>query len=383
MKTEKLSIKLFARKAGRVMLTIGSILLAGILILVGVLLVWSPGKPEPFMDENGKPLAGSLSEKIRVNINGVEQGMFIKSKNINNPVLLFLHGGPGMPEYWLTQTYPTGLEEHFTVVWWEQRGAGLSYSPDIPVETMNAEQFISDTLTVTDYLRQRFGKEKIYLMAHSWGSYIGIQAAARAPELYYAYIGMGQISYQIKSEQLAYEYALAYYKKNGSTGMAQRLEAAPPTLTVPLPTAYDSLRDEYMHGAGIGTTHAMRSVITGIFLPSWQFREYTLGEKINLWRGKIFSRSPDFNLWDKMQATDLTRQVTELDIPVYFLEGIYDYTCAYPLAKAYFEKINAPVKGFYTFENSAHSPLFEEPEKVLKILQEDVLAGTNNLADTK
>jgi len=383
MKTEKLSIKLFARKAGRVMLTIISIFLAGVLILLGVLLAWSPGKPEPFLDENGNPLAGSISEKIHVNINGVEQGMFIKSKNINNPVLLFVHGGPGMPEYWLTQTYPTGLEEFFTVVWWEQRGAGLSYSPDIPAETMNAEQFISDTLAVTNYLRQRFGKEKIYLMAHSWGSYIGIQAAVRAPELYYAYIGIGQISYQIKSEQLAYEYALEYYKKNDNTDMVQRLEAAPPTMPVPLPAAYDSLRDEYMHGAGIGTTHEMRSVVTGIFLPSWQFREYTLGEKINLWRGKIFSRSHDFNLWDKMQATDLTQQVTELDIPVYFFEGAYDYTCANPLAKKYFEKLNAPVKGFYTFENSAHSPIFEEPEKVLKILQEDVLAGTNNLADTK
>lgn len=194
---------------------------------------------------------------------------------------------------------------------------------------------------------------------------------------------MGQVSYQIKSEQLAYKYALEYYKKNGNTDMAQKLEAAPPTMTVPLPAAYDSLRDEYMHDAGIGTTRDMNSVVTGIFLPSWQFREYTLEEKIKLWRGKIFSRSSDFNLWDKMHATDLTKQVTQLDIPVYFLEGAYDYTCAYPLAKEYYEKLNAPVKGFYTFENSAHSPIFEEPEKVLKILQEDVLAGTNNLADTK
>jgi pimeloyl-ACP methyl ester carboxylesterase len=254
------------------MLTIVFILLAGMLILLGVLLAWSPGKPEPFLDENGNPLAGSISEKIHVNISGLEQGMFIKSKNINNPVLLFVHGGPGMPEYWLTQRYPTGLEDLFTVVWWEQRGAGLSYSPDIPAETMTAEQFISDTLAVTNYLRNRFGKEKIYLMAHSWGSYIGIQAAARAPELYYAYIGTGQISYQIKSEQLAYEYALEYYKKNGNTGMVQRLEAAPPTMTVPLPAAYISLRDEYMHGAGIGTTHDMNSVVTGIFFPSLQFR---------------------------------------------------------------------------------------------------------------
>jgi pimeloyl-ACP methyl ester carboxylesterase len=363
------------------MLILISIVLAGILILLAVLLAWSPGKAEPFLAENGKPLADSLSEKLQVNINGVAQGMFIKSKNSNNPVLLFVHGGPGMPEYWLTQTYPTGLEDHFTVVWWEQRGAGLSYSPDIPAATMNAEQFISDTLAVTNYLRQRFGKEKIYLMGHSWGSYIGIQAAAREPDLFYAYIGMGQISYQLKSEQVAYAYALDYYKKIGNIDMVQKLAAAPPSLTVPLPAAYTALRDEYMHGAGIGTTHAMRSVITGIFLPSWQFREYTLGEKINLWRGKSFFSASYLNLLNTMQATDLTKQVTQLALPVYFFEGAYDYTCAYPLAKAYFAQLNAPVKGFYTFAHSAHSPLFEEPEKMVEILRQDVLAGTNNLAD--
>ncbi len=365
------------------MLTIPVVLLIGVLILTGVLVAYSPGKPEPFVDENGSPLAGSISEKVFVDINGVQQGMFIKSKDTANPVLLFVHGGPGMPEYWLTQRYPTGLEDYFTVVWWDQRGAGLSYSADIPPESMTAEQFISDTVEVTNYLRKRFGKEKIYLMAHSWGSYIGIQAVGREPQLYYAYIGMGQISYQIQSEQMAYEYALEQYKKDGNTNMVQRLESAPPTMTAPLPAAYQALRDAYMHGIGIGTTHDMKSVVTGIFLPSWQFREYTLGEKVNLWRGKFLSRSSEFSLWDKMQATDLTQQVTELEIPVYFFEGKYDYTCAYPLAKDYFEKLQAPVKGFYTFEHSAHTPLFEEPEKMQKILQEDVLAGVNNLADIK
>lgn len=365
------------------MLFVISTLLAGILILIGALLAMSPGKPEPFLDEHGRPLAGSVSEKIFVNINGVEQGMFIKGKDVNNPILLFLHGGPGMPEYWLTQQYPTGLEEHFTVVWWEQRGAGLSYSADIAPETMTAEQFVADTIEVTNYLRNRFGQEKIYLMAHSWGSYIGIQAAEQAPELYYAYIGVGQITHQIQSEQLAYQYALAYYKENRNMDMVRKLEAAPPTLTVPLPAEYEALRDTYMHGSGIGTTRNMDSVITGIFLPSWQFREYTLSEKINLWRGKIYSRSRNFNLWDKMQSTDLTQQVTELEIPVYFFHGLYDYTCAYPLAKDYFEKLTAPLKGFYTFENSAHSPVFEEPEKVWKILLEDVLVGNNSIADLK
>ena len=198
------------------MLIIFSVLLACILILVGVLQLWSPGKPTPFVDENGNPLAGSISEKVFVNINGVEQGMFIKSKDATHPVLLYLHGG--MPDYFLTQKYPTGLEDYFTVVWWEQRGSGISYSANIPPETMTLEQMISDTLEVTNYLRHRFGQEKIYLMGHSGGTFIGIQAAARAPELYYAYIGVAQMSYQLKSEKLAYEYMLQQFKENGNIG---------------------------------------------------------------------------------------------------------------------------------------------------------------------
>ncbi|PDV97911.1 alpha/beta hydrolase [Candidatus Chloroploca asiatica] len=369
------------QKAKSVMWTVIVIMVAASLVLLSLLLAWSPGRPQPFLDAHGQPLADSLAEKIHVDINGVEQGMFIKSKHIGHPVLLFVHGGPGMPEYWLTQRYPTDLEAHFTVVWWEQRGAGLSYSPDIPPETMTAEQFVADTLEVTRYLINRFGQEKIYLMGHSWGSYLGIQAVAEAPELYHAYLGMGQVSYQLQAEQLAYAYALAQYNTNGNQRMVRRLEAAPPTMTVPLPTAYEALRDEYMHGIGIGTTRDMTSVITGIFLPSWQFREYTLREKVNLWRGKVYSRSRTFSLWDTMQATDLTQQVTELAIPVYFFHGTYDYTCAYPLARAYFDELKAPLKGFYTFENSAHSPIFEEPDKALKILLEDVLKGATTLAD--
>jgi pimeloyl-ACP methyl ester carboxylesterase len=361
------------------MLVIPAALLVCLIVLVGLLLAYSPGKPEPFLDENGKPLAGSISEKVFVNINGQRQGMFIKSKDVTHPVLLYLHGG--MPDYFLTHRYPTGLEDYFTVVWWEQRGSGISYIADIPPETMTLEQMISDTLEVTNYLRHRFGKEKIYLMGHSGGTFIGIQAAARAPELHHAYIGVAQMSNQLKSERLAYEYMLRQFKENGNTNMVRKLEAAPVTMSEGTPDAYRALRDAAMHGLGVGTTHDMDSVITGIFLPSLASREYTLIEKVNMWRGK--SRASVSVLWDAMLATDLATQVTELRIPVYFMSGIYDYTVSYTLAKDYFEKINAPVKGFYTFEQSAHSPLFEEPEKMQRILQEDVLAGRNNLADTK
>jgi pimeloyl-ACP methyl ester carboxylesterase len=369
----------FARKAGRIMLIILSILFTCVIILVGVLFAWSPGKPKPFLDQNGIQLAGSISEKVFININGVEQGMFIKSKDATHPVLLYLHGG--LPEYFLTRQYPTGLEDYFTVVWWEQRGSGISFSTDIPQETMTLEQMISDTLEVTNYLRYRFAKEKIYLMGHSGGTFIGIQAAERAPELYYAYTGVAQMSYQLKSERLAYEYMLKKFKENGNKEMVRKLEKAPVTMTDGTPDAYLALRDKAMHSLGIGTMHNMNSVITGIFLPSLTSRDYNLIEKVNIWRGK--SRSGVSPLWNTILATDLSKQVPELDLPVYFFEGIYDYTCSYTEAKSYFEKLKAPLKGFYTFEQSAHSPLFEEPEKMRQILQEDVLVGVNNLADTK
>jgi pimeloyl-ACP methyl ester carboxylesterase len=307
----------------------------------------------------------------------VEQGMFIVGKDVNNPVLLYLHGG--IPDYFLTQNYPTGLEDYFTVVWWEQRGSGLSFNKDASSDSVTTDQLIADTLAVTNYLRDRFGKDKIYLMGHSGGTFIGIQATAQAPELYYAYIGVAQMENQLESEKLAYDYMLLKFKENGNTKMVRKLEAAPVTMTEGVPDGYLAIRDGAMHLLGIGTMHDMKSILSGIFLPSLTFRGYTLTEKINLWRGK--SQTGVSSMWGDIITTDLSKKVPKLEIPVYFFSGIYDYTCSYTLSKDYFEKIQAPIKGFYTFEKSAHSPIFEEPEKMLTIIQEDVLQGTNNLAD--
>jgi pimeloyl-ACP methyl ester carboxylesterase len=161
-------------------------------------------------------------------------------------------------------------------VWWEQRGSGLSYNSSIPLETMTLEQMISDTKEVTNYLRRRFGKEKIYLMGHSGGTFIGIQAASQFPDLYYAYIGLSQMSYQLKSEALAYEYMLNQFREKGNKKMARKLETRTVSLKNGVPKAYLSVRDEAMHCLGIGTTHDMNSVITGIILPSLAVREYTI-----------------------------------------------------------------------------------------------------------
>jgi pimeloyl-ACP methyl ester carboxylesterase len=347
-------------------------------VVFGALFALSSGKPSPIADEHGHPLANSISEKIWININGVRQGMFIRGKDQFKPVLLFVHGGAGMPEYFLFRKYATRLEDYFVVCWWDRRGAGLSYSADILPQTMTTEQMILDTLAVTNYLRDRFRKEKIYLMAHSGGTFFAIQAVARYPELYDSYIAVAQMAYQLKSENVAYQYMLGRFKQDGNSAMVRKLEAVPPIVSAPLPVSYMALRDEAMHSLGIGTTRQMKSVITGVFLPSLLCRDYTLTEKINIWRGKVFS---DKLLWDTMITKDLTKSVTSVAIPVYFIHGAHDYTVSFAETKAYFEALKAPVKGFYVFRDSAHSPMFEEPEKFHKIIEQDILSGANRFAD--
>ena len=353
-------------------------LVVGAVVTLGLL---SPGRIRPVTDASGRPIPGSIAEKIRVPVNGTEQGMVIRSSDLSRPVLLFVHGGPGMPEYFLDATMPSHLEDEFTVVWWDQRGAGLSYDAGFSAtESMTVDQLVDDTIAVTDYLRERFSQPKIYLLGHSWGSYIAIRAAERAPERYQAYIGMGQITHQIESEKLAYDYALARSRAQGDAKTVRKLEASPVTTDAPLPDGWNAMRDDVMHRLGVGTTREMRSVITGVFLPSWKSREYTLPEKIALWRGKFGSR-PIF--WNEFMNVDLRAEVPTLAVPTYFVQGRHDYTTNYGLARDYFGKIQAPAKGFYTFEDSAHGPAFEEPEKMLRVLREDVLGGSVGLADVR
>lgn len=346
-----------------------SVLASCMLIIYIVMVLISPGKAIPLVDKDGNPITKSLSEKIMININGSKQGMFIKSIDTTNPVLLYLHGG--MPDYFLTRRYPTGLENLFTVVWWEQRGSGLSYDAKNSGSLITPKQMIDDTKEITNYLRKRFNKEKIYIMGHSGGTFIGLQAVVEAPELYYAYLGVAQITNQLQSEKLAHDYMLEKFKEQGNKKWVKRLEQAPVSLTSGPSKNYITLRDAAMHKLGVGTMHRMNSVITGIFLPSLACKEYTLKEKINLWYGK--SHSGVSVIWDTILSTDLSSKLIDIPIPVYFFHGVYDYTVSYDLARKYFNHINAPVKNFYTFEQSAHSPLFEEPAKMREIIERDIL----------
>ena len=194
----------------------------------------------------------------------------------------------------------------------------------------------------------RFERERILLLGHSWGSFLGLQVAARAPERFIAYVGMAQVSHQPRSEIMAREAMIAAYRELGDDGMVRRLEAAPVTMEGGMSHAYLRLRDAATHGLGGGTTHDMTSVVTGVFLPVMGLSVYALQEKIGLWRRKAWSRRL---LWDVILRTNLSELVTSVDIPIHFFIGAQDLTAMPALSRELFDRLQAPDK------HSAHSPL--------------------------
>ncbi|MGL5891038.1 MAG: alpha/beta fold hydrolase, partial [Bacteroidia bacterium] len=141
----------------------------------------SPGKTSPVRDAKGKLVSGSIAVIERVSIGGTEQAMIIRGHDVKNPVLLYLHGGPGTPEFAFIKKEFAELEKHFTICYWEQRGAGKSAKWKLPSEQVTLEQLVKDCGEVAVYLQQRFKTGRIYLLGHSWGTVLGAHSAKTYP----------------------------------------------------------------------------------------------------------------------------------------------------------------------------------------------------------
>jgi hypothetical protein len=173
---------------------------------------------------------------------------------------------------------------------------------------------------------------------------------------------------------MAYKYMIEQYSKTNNKNMVKRLGKYNIISLNEIQKKHVAFRDKPMHELGIGTMHSMKSVVSGIFFPIMGNKGYTFSERINIWKAKSIYLNKT-NLWKIMTQTDISEKVRSVDVPAYFFHGIYDYTVNYSLAKEYYKILESPIKGFYTFKNSAHSPIFEEPENVIKILFEDVITG--------
>ncbi|HEY7979813.1 MAG TPA: alpha/beta fold hydrolase, partial [Rhizomicrobium sp.] len=153
-----------------------------------------------------------IDQQMEITIGGIKQWITIRGRNRDNPILLFLHGGPGAPEMPTSWTFQNPWEDYFTVVQWDQRGSGKTYNANDPATlapTVNVDRMEKDSEELVQYLRSKYHKDKIFVLGHSWGSFLGLHLAQTRPEWLYAYIGMGQMIDSRASERDSYEAALA------------------------------------------------------------------------------------------------------------------------------------------------------------------------------
>ena len=346
-----------------------------VIILAAIIILWvkSPGKTEPLTGPEGNTLPASMATIEKVNLGNLDQYLIIRGADTTRPVMLFLHGGPGSPEIAIMEEMNPDLENDFLIVYWEQRGAGKSFSKDIAPESMNLEQMISDTRELSEMLIKRFNRDRIYLAGHSWGSFLGILTAYRYPELYHAYIGVGQVAHQYRGERVSFDWVKEQAEQRNDEKALKRINnmTFPDSLAADSKTWINFLRYErkYVNKYGGGVAHD----VTGMW-PVLKMvinvKEYTLGDKLNFARGSMYSLS---NLWSDVMHNNLFNDIDSVQVPVYIFEGIYDYQTPYIVAKDFFDQLNAPYKQFYTFENSAHSPIYEETEKFNEIIREEVM----------
>jgi pimeloyl-ACP methyl ester carboxylesterase len=292
--------------------------------------------------------------------------MFIRGENPKNPIILYLHGGPGTPMLQFISYLEKNerLEKYFTVCYWDQRGSGMTYSKSTDPSTMTVKQMVEDTHEVTKYLKSRFGQNKIYLIGHSWGSYLCVKTIEKYPENYLAYIGIGQVSNQTESERLAYNYMLTHARDINDKDVIEKLEKQDPYADdFPQIDYLIKVRTAILNKYGIGHLHkgvTFQDILKTVFL----FKGYTLAEKINWFLGADFSM---IYLFPVLLKDDFFTSSVKFEIPFYIIQGVYDYQVSYVLAEKYLNIIDAPKKAFFSLDNSAHSPNMEEPEKFIQI----------------
>lgn len=290
----------------------------------------------------------------RLEIGGVYQWIITRGKNENNPILLLLSGGPGGTETGRFLKFNDALEDHFVVVNWEQRGCEKSYSAIKDIDSFTLEQYVSDIHDLTEYLKDRFNKDKIYILGHSWGSIIGTLAVKEKPENYHAYIGAAQMINIEETDKYMYEFVLEASKKYGDDKLEKELmENGPPPYKdgdilkryKPFLTTYAQLYKRENPFNEKNTEWYSLSSMLMVSEFSWLDRIKVLLGLLNTF--KI--------MYPEFQHIDFVEQANKLEIPVYYIIGKHDYTARF--IQEYFDILEAPEKNLYFFENSAHGEI--------------------------
>lgn len=331
------------------------------------------------LDSNRKIVSPQgIDEKIKLRIGGIDQWLSIRGKDKRNPILLFLHGGPASPAMPEAYTFQTPWEDYFTVVQWDQRGAGETYRANTEqamAPGMTVEGQTEDAAQVVQYLRQHYGKEKIFLLGHSWGSVLGVHLAQQHPEWFYAYISVGQVVNGRRNEELGYAFAMQQAKAHGNDKAVRELQSiAPyPGTKVTLDTiGMRSKWEMYYGGLAYGRQDYQFEDDVEKLSP-----DYSQDDLDAIGKGSLFSLD---HLLPSLIAVDFDH-VTHFGCPVIVYVGQHDYTTAHELAEKWFDDIQAPSKRLVKFADSAHMMMQEQPGRFLVHLVNDALPLAQKAGD--
>ncbi|WAG76197.1 alpha/beta fold hydrolase [Clostridium estertheticum] len=325
----------------------------------------------PILGENGKPLVGSIAVLEKVTLGDSDQWITIRGKNRNNPVLLFLAGGPGGTQLAATREQLKKLEDNYVVVNWDQPGAGKSMKA-IPIKSITPERYISDGHELTQYLCQRFKQKKIYVLGESWGSALGILLVQRYPELFSAFIGTGQMVEFVKTDVRMYDLVLKIAKERGDIKQIEKMknQGLPPYYGKGMVWKFSTL-SQYLTKYMTKNPEIERPGYTT--LSEIGGTEYGLYDKVSWMLGLVTT----FNqVYPQLYNIDLSKQAIKLDVPVYFMIGRHDVNASPKMAEEYFNAIKAPHKEFIWFEHSGHDPWRNEPDKFVDLMVKLVLKET-------
>ncbi len=354
---------------------LGSAMVGVIAAALAVLVAW-PASTPPVMGPDGRPAPRGIAEMATVRLGGADQTVMIRAADPDKAVVLYLAGGPGQSDLGYARVLLEPLTADFVVAVWDQRGSGRSYAALDPTSSLTLEQAVADTVELSEYLRTRFGEQKIYLLGESWGTTLGVLAVQDRPDLFHAYIGSGQMVSQRETDRIIWRDLLAYADRTGSGDLYDQILTLgePPYRDTPWANSvvmgyYPLLETPYTPPAA----YADRGNASGVGPYGVLASEYSFIDKVNVIRGLVDMFSL---MYPQLQGIDFRTDVTALEVPVYMLDGAHELAGRRDLAHEWFDGLTAPHKELITYEDAGHSVVFEEADAFHRLMTESIVPAT-------
>lgn len=316
-----------------------------------------------------------INQKETVIINDVPHAFHWQGEHAALPILLVLHGGPGVPNRHHVFKGHDILFRHFMVVGYDQRGCGGSYFKTKP-QSLTLEQYLDDLNQIVDLLCERFDQKKVYLLGGSWGTELGTLYAYHHPEKLHAYIGYGQVVNGHLNETLSYDFVYQAALSAGDTEDVNTLAEIGAPVNGCYREVYKGLRQQRnLLAKYTPRTGKPLSFYQSMIKPIFFGGEYSLKAIYGYIKGVRFTLE---NAWPRIVHYDFMTEAIHFDVPIFLFQGRHDFTTPSSLISRYYDAINAPYKQLTWFEHSGHGPFNEERDKFHEHLLQDVLKGEHN-----